>query len=212
MAMTKPDLDRALELYDREAPRYDRATQLLDPVRRHAIKRLAIESGDVVVEPGCGTGLNLTDLAVAVGPDGLVIGIEPSAAMLAQADERVSARSLENVQLVNADAATARLSETGDKLLFSYTHDLMRSPVAIDNLVGQMRDGGLVVAAGAMLAPLWAIPVNAVLWSRIRRYVTTTEGLRQPWSPHLERHLHAIAVERMLYGTAYVVSGRLRDG
>lgn len=49
------------------------------------IDLLQLQRGDVVLDVGCGTGLNLPLLAAAVGPTGLVIGLDRSPQMLAVA-------------------------------------------------------------------------------------------------------------------------------
>lgn len=65
-----------------------------------AIELLDLTPGDVVLDLGCGTGLNLPMLAGAVGPTGLVIGLDLSEDMLAMARRR----ALPNVRIEQADA------------------------------------------------------------------------------------------------------------
>jgi ubiquinone/menaquinone biosynthesis C-methylase UbiE len=50
---------------------------------------LAPASGSVVLDVGCGTGLNFVGLEKAIGPRGRLIGIDLSSDMLARAHERV---------------------------------------------------------------------------------------------------------------------------
>ena len=45
-------------------------------IRPRAIKRLDLKLGDYVLEVGCGTGRNLPYLALMVGPEGRVYGID----------------------------------------------------------------------------------------------------------------------------------------
>lgn len=73
--------------------------------REAGIALLALKPGDVVVDLGCGTGLNFPGLVEAVGADGLVIGIDRSADMLAMARRRVERAGWgDRVRLVQADA------------------------------------------------------------------------------------------------------------
>lgn len=68
--------------------------------RTAAIELLDLSPGDVVLDLGCGTGLNLPLLAEAVGPSGLVIGLDLSPEMLAMARRR----GVPNVVIERADA------------------------------------------------------------------------------------------------------------
>jgi ubiquinone/menaquinone biosynthesis C-methylase UbiE len=68
------------------------------------LRGLALEPGDVVLDLACGHG-NFTEvLARAVGPEGLVIGVDISPAMLARAVARLRRQALGNVLLVLGDA------------------------------------------------------------------------------------------------------------
>ncbi len=69
------------------------------------IELLQLHRGDVVLDVGCGTGLNLPILASMVGPAGLVIGLDRSPQMLAVAHRRIVRSGLGTVRLLEADAA-----------------------------------------------------------------------------------------------------------
>ncbi|TQJ30945.1 class I SAM-dependent methyltransferase [Microbacterium sp. SLBN-146] len=76
---------------------------------------LAPQRDEVVVDLGCGTGLNFPALADAVGPEGLVVGIDRSGDMLAMAERRIDAHGWrDRVRLVTADAATLDPALVGD--------------------------------------------------------------------------------------------------
>ena len=57
--------------------------------RRQAVESLAPTPGEVVLDAGCGTGLNFERLEDGVGSQGRLVGIDQSPEMLAQARERV---------------------------------------------------------------------------------------------------------------------------
>ena len=80
--------------------------------RAAAADALRLDSGDTVIEMGCGTGANLPYLRERVGPEGRVIGIDLTAGMLAVARERVDRRGWENVSLLRADAARPPVPES----------------------------------------------------------------------------------------------------
>ncbi|NIP58969.1 MAG: methyltransferase domain-containing protein, partial [Gemmatimonadetes bacterium] len=101
MALTKPELT---DLYRRRAPRYDLSANLYYLLgfrewayRKKAIRALRLEPGDTVVEIGCGTGLNFGLLREAVGPEGRVVGVDMTTAMLEEARERVDREAWDNV-------------------------------------------------------------------------------------------------------------------
>jgi ubiquinone/menaquinone biosynthesis C-methylase UbiE len=63
-----------------------------------------LKRGDLVVDIGCGTGLNFVPLQEAVGPEGKIIGVDLTDAMLDQARQRISEHGWKNVELVQSDA------------------------------------------------------------------------------------------------------------
>lgn len=85
--------------------------------RRAGIALLAPDAGSVVIDLGCGTGLNFPALVDAVGPTGLVIGIDRSPDMLAMAQRRVDREGwADRVRLLRADAAVLRAEHIEDVL------------------------------------------------------------------------------------------------
>lgn len=67
-------------------------------------RRLELAPGDVVLDVACGQGNFTVELARRVGPEGLVVGLDISRAMLARAAARVRRAGLANVLLVRGDA------------------------------------------------------------------------------------------------------------
>lgn len=77
--------------------------------RRAGMELLGARTGDVVIDLGCGTGLNFPGLVSAVGSEGLVIGIDRSPQMLAMAARRVEANGWQDrVRLLERDATALR--------------------------------------------------------------------------------------------------------
>jgi SAM-dependent methyltransferase len=74
----------------------------LAPLGRRALEALAPKSGESVLDIGCGGGATALDLARAVAPDGTVVGVDLSAAVLAFAQS--AAERCERVRFVQADA------------------------------------------------------------------------------------------------------------
>src|SRR5512145_2918509 len=113
MPLTKNEIEA---LYTEEATRYDRGiermrqlfgSRYLDHLAR-AIDAAGIQPGDTVVDLACGTGLTFERILDRAGPTGRLIGVDLTAAMLAQAAARVERHGWDNVELVHCDAAEFR--------------------------------------------------------------------------------------------------------
>src|SRR5262245_52278915 len=74
----------------------------LAPLGRRALAALAPHPGESVLDIGCGGGETALELVRAVAPDGTVVGIDLSAAVLAFAQR--AAQGCERVRFVQADA------------------------------------------------------------------------------------------------------------
>ena len=72
--------------------------------------------------------------------------------MLSQARDRVAAAGWRNVHLLNARAG-AGAAWPVDALLFHYTHDILRSPSALQRLLACARPGAAVAIAGIKYFP-----------------------------------------------------------
>jgi demethylmenaquinone methyltransferase/2-methoxy-6-polyprenyl-1,4-benzoquinol methylase len=155
---------------------------------------------------GCGTGATFGDLLSIVGATGRVTGVELSEQMAAVARRRVEDNGWTNVEVVVGDAGQAPLPSDVDGILFFETHDLMRTPAVVRRAVAAGRPGARVVAFGPASAPRWALPVNAIVRSVARRYVTTFEGFDAPWS-HLAAEVPGLRVHRLFLGAAYLAIG-----
>ena len=202
-----PDRDAALEQYRRRANVYDLELRLFEPVRRLAISRLELGPGEVVFDVGCGTGLSLPMLKQAVGPKGRVVGIEQSPEMFEQARRRVSRARWTRVTLACSPVEDAALRVRADAALFHFTHDILRRPEAIANVLAHLKPGARVVASGLKWAAPWLVrPVNWLVLPAALRSVTSLEGMHRPWQL-LEEQLGPMEVEARLLGGAYIASG-----
>ena len=225
-----PNRAAALAQYRRRARFYDLELALLEPVRRQAIALLALRPGDTVMDVGCGTGLSLPLLRGAVGDTGWVIGIEQSPPMFALAQARVAQAGWRNVVLVNTPVeslstaivkAALRASGTGAQAvksprasvtataaLFHFTHDILRSQAALNQVTQLLAPGARVVASGLKWAPLWAGPINLMVAAAAMHSVSSLQGLDKPWS-ELERLVGPMRVRKLLGDGVYLASGSL---
>jgi len=92
---------RVTRMFDSIAPVYDRMNTLMTlgldgRWRRAAVRAAALRPGGTAVDVACGTGKLTAALADAVGPEGHVVGVDLSPAMLNQA--RLAFEELEGVE------------------------------------------------------------------------------------------------------------------
>ena len=84
------------------------AESIAGTTRRNAIlSELRVQSGDTIIDVGCGAGHLLTHLAKAVGTNGTIYGLDPSKAQLDQAKKRCS--EFENILLIARNADQSQL-------------------------------------------------------------------------------------------------------
>ena len=201
------DLDQAIHHYRGLAPRYDHYTRRINRIRRQAIDALALREGECVLDAGCGTGWCIPYLREAVGPSGHVIAFDPSPEMLEVARDRLGAAP--GVALLQGTAERVRLPARVDAILFSYTHDVIRSRAALENLLGQAKAGARVAATSTKLYAKWLVPANWYLRVTHRAYITNFEGFDAPWSL-LASYLDEFDVRTSPLTQHYVATGRVR--
>lgn len=204
-----PDRRAALAQYRRRADVYDTELALFEPIRSDAIEGLRLRPGGVVLDVGCGTGLSFEPLRQRIGRTGRIVGIEQCPEMMAKARARVRDHHWDNVDLVCAPAASARLAVHADAALFHFTHDILRDGQAIANILDHLKAGARVVASGLQWAPPWAWPANAFVMLAALYSVTSFEGLGHPWDK-LAARLREVDVQSSLMGGIYIASGVYR--
>lgn len=113
--------------------------------RRANFRALAPKPGERIADIGCGNGMLTVDLALAVGADGEVIGIDPSPEMIALARERI--RDLGNVSLVSGTAEALPVEDGGlDGAVSLQVFEYLDSPdAAVRELHRVLRRGGRAV-------------------------------------------------------------------
>ena len=221
MVDTPNDKQEIIDAYHQRAPRYDLAVRLFDIFawfgfnisgwRKQAISELGLKAGDTVVDIGCGTGLNFPLLYRAVGPQGTIIGVDLSDAMLAQARQTAEASQWANVQLVCADASQFKFPPRVDSVLSTYALTLVPGPGrVVSNAIEALTPGGRLVVldmAWPRYCPLWWRHVLFFL----RSYGVTADVLRRrPWETvkrAMEDHLSHVTRRKFWFGFFYLASG-----
>lgn len=179
--------------YDWFSSFYDRSLEpLYREARREAAVALRARPGQTILDLPCGTGQSFDGLAPAVGPEGLVLGVDLSPGMLRQAAARARKRGFSQVVLhcsdVHAldhaalDAAAAQPVQVDRLHIFLGLSTFPRWEAAFERLWGLLAPGGrcVVVDVHAAHPSLQGRMVNLLARADIRR-----EG----WRP-LERLAH----------------------
>ena len=138
---------------------------LLAPVSQLLIDRIAPKAGDRIVDIGCGCGATSIALAERVAPDGVVLGVDISAPMLARA-RQLAPKGLP-LDFVRADATVYPFeAQTFDLVVSRFGVMFFAEPVvSFANLRKALRPQGRVVFAcwrepkenPWMMAPLQAV-------------------------------------------------------
>jgi len=111
------------------AETYELIDLQLSPLGLRAIEALGLDTGDSVLDIGCGAGQTLLQLAERVGAEGQVIGVDLAPLLLEIAKRRVE--PLSQVRLIQADAQTLDLpSESMDAVFSRFGVMSFNDPVA----------------------------------------------------------------------------------
>lgn len=181
--------------------------------RARAVGALQARPGDTIVELGCGTGLNFAALELVVGPQGRIIGVDMTDAMLAQARRRIEARGWRNVSLVESDIARYDFPGPIDGIISTFALTLVPEYEAvIARAAGALASGGRLVALD-IKAPEWSPRwlVTGAAWLTRPFAVTADLASRHPWET-MSRVLTDFRMDDLYFGFAYVASGASPKG
>ena len=127
VSQTDSTREHLIETYRKKAKHYD-VTSRLYPApgypqraqRLRAVQALGLRAGASVIDIACGTGLNFPLIEEVIGPDGRIVGVDLTDAMLARARDRIQANGWSNISLVQADAADFDFPTEVDAILSTY--------------------------------------------------------------------------------------------
>ena len=216
--------DRLIETYRKKAKRYD-VTSRLYPApgypqrgqRLRAVEALQLRCGAHVVDVACGTGLNFSLLQEQIGPEGRIVGVDLTDAMLAQAQQRVEANGWSNVSLVQADAAAFEFPSEVDAILSTYA--LTQVPgcaQVIAHGAAALSGGGRWVVLDLKVpdnAPGWLVQPGAAI---ARKFASVDEWImRRPWETiraAMQEELADLSWTELFFGTAFLAAGSRDPG
>jgi len=146
----------------------DELDGLLEQVNDRLLQHSEIESGERVLDIGCGTGATTMGVAALVGQGGFVVGVDISKTLLDCAISRSSNISGGRIEYTLADAQTWRFgADSFDLLTSRFGVMFFANPVlAFKNLGAALRRGGrlsFVSWANASSNPWFTIPRDAAI-------------------------------------------------
>ena len=212
------DSEQVVRLYRRLAPFYDVMVVPLEWLggRRHrerAVRQLGLRPGGIVLDLGCGTGLNIPLLHDAVGAGGRIVCIDLSVEMLSRAQRRAEHSGFTNVELIRADLATYRAPPAIDGALATFALEMVPEYDEIIRRVSSAlcSDGRLAVY-GLKHPERW--PTRLV---RLGVWITAPFGVSRAYEtfrPYeaVREHLNEIEYREFLFGAAYLCVGKRTDG
>jgi len=192
--------------------------------RRRLVARLDLARGATVLDVCCGTGNNFPLIEQAVGPEGRIIGVDYSSAMLQRARERCRRAGWSNVTLLQDDAARLeKVADSADATVSAWclgiVHDL---PEALRRITEFTRPGGRIAILDFDRARADRGPLRH-LYPVYRRLLIATgidspedledDRLRARWESgrrYLRDHLAGMREERYLWDTGLLISGSNR--
>jgi arsenite methyltransferase len=83
------------------------------------LERVPVRTGQTIVDVGCGTGFLSIELAQRCGPTSVVIAVDPWTAAIARLRRKIAFLGLENIQIIEGDAAKMGLGDAEVDVLVS---------------------------------------------------------------------------------------------
>ena len=216
--MRKPDI---AQTYRKRSACYDSTVSFFNRFRSFgfdipawrftAVQALDLKPGDTAVDLGCGTGLNFPLIQDAINPDGKIIGVDLSDAMLEKARKQNLENGRQNVELVCADAAEYDFPKNVGGILSTFALILMPECCrAVANGCQALRPGGRFSVLDMCWPTGWSLRWwHAFFW--LRPYGVTRYTLeRRPWKTiweTMDANLTNFTRNRFWFGMMYQASG-----
>ena len=213
--------DHVVQSYRKRSARYDDTVNVFNLFRSfgfdipawrlQAVQSLDLGPGDQVVDIGCGTGLNFPILQEVIGPDGHIIGVDLSDAMLEKAQQQVHENGWQNVELVYADATRYEFPPNLDGILSTFALVLVpKCGHAVENGCRALRPGGRFSVLDMAWPDGWSFHWRHALFF-LRSYGVTRETLeRRPWESvwkTMDENLTNVTLKRFWFDFMYLASG-----
>jgi demethylmenaquinone methyltransferase/2-methoxy-6-polyprenyl-1,4-benzoquinol methylase len=219
-----PTREHLIKTYRKKAKHYD-ITSRLYPVpgypqraqRLRAVQALHLRAGDSMIDIACGTGLNFSLIEEVIGPDGRIVGVDLTDAMLAQARHRIEANGWTNVSLVHADAVHFVFPTEIDAILSTYAlSQVPECAEVITHGAAALTGGGRWVVLDLKVpdkTPGWLTQLGTAV---LRPFASIDEwNLRRPWEAiraAMQEELVDVSWTELFFGSAFLAAGSRGPG
>ena len=202
-------------LYRKRASRYDLSVQIYRLIgfdmrryRHDTITSLELGSGDLVVELGCGTGLNFENVQRRIGPKGKIIGVDLTDSMLDVARTRVVHEGWANVELVQADVAEWDMPQDVDGMFSTLALTLVPEyDYVIEKASRALSKGGRLAVFDMKEPARWPYwLVRFAAWLNKPYGVSLELAERHPWES-IRTCLTEIEFREYFFGALYLCVG-----
>jgi ubiquinone/menaquinone biosynthesis C-methylase UbiE len=211
--------EHLIETYRKKAKHYDKTSWLYPAPgypqrsqRRRTVQALRLRPGDTVVDIACGTGLNFALIQELIGPEGRIVGVDLTDAMLERAQDRVAANGWGNVSLVQSDAVEFEFPTEVDAILSTYALTQVPDCAAvIAHGAAALRQGGRWVVLDLKVPAGLPRRLAQVGTAAVRPFASIDQWIaRGPWEAirlAMQEELDDFSWTELLFGTAFLAVG-----
>jgi ubiquinone/menaquinone biosynthesis C-methylase UbiE len=219
---TVTQVDRArehlIETYRKKAKHYDITSRLYPAPgypqraqRLRAVQALGLRAGDSVIDIACGTGLNFQLIEDVIGPDGQIVGVDLTDAMLAQAQDRIETNGWSNISLVQGDAVDFDFPAEVNAILSTYAlSQVPECSEVIAHGAAALSGGGRWVVLDLKVpgyTPGWLAQLGT---ATLRPFASIDEWImRRPWEAiraAMQEELADLSWTELFFGTAFLAA------
>src|SRR3954447_15975163 len=214
-----PTREHLIETYRKKAKHYDITSRFYPAPgypqraqRLRAVEALGLRPGDSVIDIACGTGLNFPLIEEVIGPEGRIVGVDLTDAMLAHAQDRIETNGWSNISLVQADAADFDFPTEVDAILSTYAlSQVPACSAVIAHGAAALSRGGRWVALDLKVpdnTPRWLAKLGTAI---VRPFASIDEWImRRPWEAirtAMQEELADLTWTELFFGTAFLAAG-----
>lgn len=218
--------------YTRAAAQYDRLLRFwfgqvlhVERYRQEAIHRLSLKRGDVVLDVGCGSGANFALLEKKIGRRGKIVGMDYTAAMLHEAEQKIKRHGWRNIELLQGDAVQLdQIVKTEvDALLTTYCFSILYDQEKAGlQMIRSVKPGGKIVILDFKRArhphPLLGALYPLYAFLLLSYGISSPEDLDNEeiakrwsrWERVAQKHLQCIQQKDFFLGMFFLFSGQVK--